>query len=231
MSSRDRVQNGVVRVLLLRKFRKIIIIATSAAVFFAGAPNNCERVYETGKIEHKDIIKLTVCADDCEYERKNMLLSFGHAFLVAENLTDEYVDIYGYELAPNDAVTFSWWAVDKHMGIWFNIESAYINLENRYRELSCVSIYIDREDLKVLNEHLKENDAYTPLSNCAKQVLRCWNSIADPNERLKEYSIMTPEKLINEIEKFDNAFALSIEYNENICYMHDGEPVRYVMES
>ena len=215
--------------MIIRLLKSTAILGVAAFVMLFNTVQTDYKYAITPKGED-DIIKLTVCSDDCTEECKNGLHSFGHSFLTAENLTDSSVMLYDYKMKPHETVTFSWWAVDKHMGVWFNIESCYINLTTRYNNLRTVSMYIDANEVETLSHFLENNDYYTPLSNCSKQVIRCWNTIADSDEMLCESKIMTPAKLISEITRFSSWTSLDIGLNTNICYFDNGKAISFTME-
>lgn len=198
----------------------------------AGISSDAEMSYAYSTVAKttEDVVLLTMCTDECKKECNNMLMSFGHAFFYAENISDSDVYIYNYKLSPRESVTFSWWAVDRHMGIWFNIESNYITLANRYSDIACIGMYLNNDEIAKLNTFMENNDRYTPISNCSKQVMTCWNVLAERGEAIMTSTIATPSILKREIMKFKSAKKRTIEHNENICYYNGTGFTSYKME-
>ncbi|MCM1260056.1 MAG: hypothetical protein NC182_03865 [Prevotella sp.] len=150
-----------------------------------------------------DIIQLTLHSYDGKSECKNFIQAYGHTFLEMTNLTDYPIEVYQYQVDPHASVTFSWWAVDRHMGIWFNLEPWYIDLYHRYETRSSVSIYIDENDLITISKYMKENDRYSPFDNCSKMSLTCFNLVAEQQEKIPVPLITTPNYVVSQLKQFD----------------------------
>ena len=191
--------------MIIRLLKSTAILGVAAFVMLFNTVQTDYKYAITPKGED-DIIKLTVCSDDCTEECKNGLHSFGHSFLTAENLTDSSVMLYDYKMKPHETVTFSWWAVDKHMGVWFNIESCYINLTTRYNNLRTVSMYIDANEVETLSHFLENNDYYTNIFN------RICDSLEKNNNDLLNLKTSIIESK-NELDIMNNY------YNNNLTYL------------
>lgn len=213
----------------MKLFCLVLLIAIiCAAGVSSGAGSSY--AYNTVARTDGDIALLTMCADECKRECNNLLMSLGHAFFYIENLSDSDIYIYNYRLAPHESATFSWWAIDRHMGIWFNIESNYIALANRYSDIACIGMYLNKSELARLNTFLEKNDCYTPVSNCSKQVMTCWNELSEHGEAIITSTIATPGFLKREINKFKAAKKRAIGHSENICYYNGKSFTSYKME-
>ena len=203
---------------------EIVRFIIFAAVIFllCAVPIKCEKEHSIVGEKDDDIIRLSICADDCREESKNLLISLGHAFLKAENLTERSLGIHGYELAPHGFITFSWWAVDAHFGIWFNIEPSY-KASGRYKNIRSLSMYINESELALLNNYMAENDSYSPLGNCAKHVAECWNLLAEPSEKMDMRFIMTPTYIISQTDKFEESTFAGFDSCPDIAFIKDGK--------
>ena len=212
------------------RFVKLALILAVIATLAVSRKLNIDRAYICAERKADDVLRLSVCADACIDERRNLLMSFGHAFISVENLSDKGIFIYDSELLPGESVTFSWWAVDKHMGIWFNIEPNYIIHGGRYKNVRTVCMYINPDEVQILNRYLKEHDSYSPLGNCSKHVTECWNILAENSEKIESRFIMTPQRLISEINKFESAADFHTENCNEIYYILDGVRHIFILE-
>ena len=212
---------------------KFIVMVIFAIILFCiiTVSTANEYLYTITDKRKDDIAVLTMCADECSSECKNLLMSFGHSFFVIENISDEDISVYNYKIPAGEFATFSWWAVDKHMGIWFNIESNYINLTNRYANIECVGMYLDEQELNKLTDYMESNDRYTPIYNCSKQVTKCWNYIAETNEKIADYAIVTPEKVKQQIMNFDEYYQKKIQLIRKICFFDGEDFISFAMEA
>lgn len=191
-------------------------------------------VGDTNKVNAKkvdDIATLTIFSYDGKSECKNGINAYGHSFLSLKNNSSKMINVYGYQLETGKTVFFSWWAVDKHMGIWFNLEPNYIKLYNRYETRYSVSIDLNIGDIETLNTFLSQNDYYTPLNNCSKMTLKCWNEVAEENEKIKIKFLTTPNYVVSKIKTFDESkYVEEISIDGEIGYMNGNKFVTFRME-
>lgn len=152
---------------------------------------------------HTDSIAiLTLYSYNGDSESKHFIRSYGHAFVSIENISDMALELmHGVKVASHETITFSWWATDRHMGIWFNIEPNYIKLFGKYTGRISISRYIDMAHLDAIQEYLARNDRYTPISNCAKNCSALWDLCEDKGDRVFTKRFQTPKKLYDRIRK------------------------------
>ncbi len=182
--------------------------------------------------EEEDIARLTIFSYDGKSETKNLISAYGHTFLAITNLKEEDINLHGYLIKMGDSVFFSWWAIDCHMGIWFNIESNYINIYNRYDTRYSISTFINHLDIEKINDYMNKNDCYTPFKNCSRMSLGCWNLAADESEKIKIPFITTPKYVVSQIQKSNKAiYQENIETDGPIGYFRDGKFVEFEMEN
>lgn len=180
--------------------------------------------------KENDIAILTIFSYDGKSECKYGINAYGHSFLSLKNNSNESLNLYGYQLESGKTVFFSWWAIDKHMGIWFNLEPNYIIQYNRYETRYSVSIDLDRNDIAILDSFMKENDRYSPLDNCSKMSLKCWNSVAEKNEKIKVKFITTPNYVVGQLKKFNESnYVQEVSDDGEIGYMNGQKFVKFRM--
>lgn len=213
--------------------RQIFLIILWLGIIFLCA--SCQKQQTSNlkvtKQKPTDIAKLTLHSYDGKSECKNFIQAYGHTFLEMTNLSNQPIEIYQYQLEPHTSVTFSWWAVDRHMGIWFNLEPWYIDLYNRYETRASVSIYIDEADLATMNAYMQENDRYSPFHNCSKMSLTCFNLVAEQEENIRMPLITTPNYVVSQLKQFEECeMAKAITSYGEIGYRTKNEFHMYHME-
>lgn len=182
--------------------------------------------------KENDIAILTLFSYDGKSECKNLINAYGHTFLSLTNHSDEKIEIHGYCVVPEDTVYFSWWAVDKHMGIWFNIEPNYIEMYNRYETRYSISIHLDMTEINKLKIFLDQNDYYSPINNCSKMCLKCWNEVAESKEKIDTTLIITPLYMVKKIKEFSNAkYQEEVVFHKEIGYFENNKFVTFRMEN
>lgn len=181
--------------------------------------------------KENDKATLTLFSYDGKSESKHFIKAYGHTFLSLTNDSDETLSIHGYSVEPQDTVYLSWWAVDKHMGIWFNIEPNYIEMYNRYETRYSVSTHLDKNEIDKLKAFLDDHDYYSPINNCSKMCLSCWNEVAETTEKIKTVLIVTPNYIVKKIKQFLHAkYQEMIVSHKEIGYLENGQLVMFRME-
>ncbi len=186
---------------LIHRFNKIFFLLILFIVLMIGI--SCNDSFETIEKQDDDIIKMQLVSYDGKSESYNFIKSLGHSFIVLENISDEEIEFFTFKIRSNEMITFSWWAIDIHMGVWFNIEPYFINEMNRYDQRYSVIQYLNYEDLSNINDFITKYDYYNPLDNCAKRCLEVWNLCADDMEKIDETIICNPTYLCNKIKNID----------------------------
>lgn len=149
--------------------------------------------------------RLTLISYDGKDECSYLIQSYGHSFLMLQNTSETPLPLTGDAvLAPGESVTFGWWAIDRHLGLWFNVESEYIHKAGRYGERVSVSADLSEEQLTRLRAFLEKNDSYSPLGNCAKKAAACWNEVLPENAIILGF-FATPGELCAELKRFESA--------------------------
>ena len=168
---------------------------------------SCVQTTPEAKIAHfpeNSVAVLTIFSYNGKSESKFGIKNLGHSFLCLTNTTENTLTLAGKEVAPNEEVYFGARSLSVHFGIWYNVESNYIEFYNKYNGRISVDKGITQSDLEKISEFILNNDTWSPLNNCSKFAIRLWNEIADGNEKLTLNAINTPAKLINELKRFEN---------------------------
>lgn len=187
---------------------------------------------ETIEKQEDDIAVLTLFSYDGKSECKYFINAYGHTFLALTNQSEEEIHIHGYSVSPEDTVYFSWWAIDKHMGIWFNIEPNYIAIYNRYESRYSIRIHLNREEIHRLQVFLDNHDYYSPIHNCSKMCLECWNEVAETEEKIFIPLFTTPNYMVKKIKEFSNAqYQEEVVVHTNIGYLENHKLVTFRMEN
>lgn len=209
----------------------MVLLWLGIAILCLGCQKQQKSQLQVTPQKSTDIIQLTLHSYDGKSECKNFIQAYGHTFLEMTNLTDYPIEVYQYLVEPHTSVTFSWWAVDRHMGIWFNLEPWYIDLYNRYETRVSVSIYIDEADLSRINTYMRENDRYSPFDNCSKMSLTCFNLVAEQEEKISMPLITTPNYVVSQLKQFSECeFVKPITLYGEIGYRTQNKFHAYQME-
>lgn len=140
---------------------------------------------------------LTIVSDSGGGESRYGMPCYGHTFLVIKNTSDEPLDFCGRRIEPSEYLTLGWWAISSHGGIWFGIESNYIEAYGRYPDRVGLAREIDGEGLSRLADYIFTHDIYTPFENCALRAVAAFNNALSGKERLSCGAFVTPSKVVD----------------------------------
>ena len=142
---------------------------------------------------------LTIISDTGESEASRGMPAYGHTFLVLKNTSDEIINFCGRRIAPGENLTFGWWAISVHSGLWFGLESNYIDTFGRYQGRVALSREIDGDGIARLADYLLTHDLYTPLENCAVRAVAAFNEAIPEVRQLKCGYFTTPRRVYDSI--------------------------------
>ncbi len=142
---------------------------------------------------------LTIVSDTGESETRYGMPCYGHTFLVIENTAEESLIFCGREIEPGENLTFGWWAISSHSGIWFGIEANYIEAYGRYPDRVALSREIDGEGIARLADYILTHDLYTPLENCAVRAVEAFNEALPEVRELRCGYFTTPAQVVKAI--------------------------------
>ena len=123
------------------------------------------------------------------------------------------------EVLANETITIGVWPIKEHFGVWYNLDSVYIEEYNKYPERVSVSIGIDYNDINKISQIINDNNKWNLFFNCAKFAFKVWNSVAEESEKIANKAFISPSYLVKEINKFDEyVFAQEIKTSNIICF-------------
>lgn len=172
---------------------------------------------------------LTIISDTGESEASHGVPSYGHTFLVIENTSGEVLDFCGRQLMPNENLTFGWWAVSAHSGIWFGLESNYIDSFGRYRGRVALTREIDADGIARLEDYLLTHDLYTPLENCAVRAVAAFNTAIPETRQLRCGYFTTPAMVYKAIlaQGGSHELAMAIDFDVSTPSTGFGDEIEY----
>ena len=148
------------------------------------------------------VATLTIVSFDGSSESMLGLMNLGHAFIAITNNSSEDVSIGKYTLKPSRCVTIGTWSIAKHFGIWYNVESNYIEYCNKYDGRVSLSKNINAEDINKINNFISTHDKWGILKNCSYFATNIWNEVAKDGEYFK--SARTPKSICKTIVNSDD---------------------------
>ena len=143
---------------------------------------------------------VSVYGYDSESEQTYGLMYLGHAFLSVENVSADSLTVGPLTLQPGEACTLGSWGMNAHFGIWYNIESHYINNAGMYDGRVSVSKSITVDGLAAFNALIAKRDNWSPIKNCAHLAVELYDEAG--GDKLGLSGIVTPTKLKNEIRRW-----------------------------
>lgn len=147
--------------------------------------------------------KLSVYAFDPENEKSYGLMYLGHAFLAFENVSGGDLTVGGLTLAPGETCTLGSWSMTAHFGIWYNVESAYIDRAGKYAGRVSLTKHVTAADLAAINDIVAGRDKWSLFSNCSQLALDIFNAADGASISLK--GLITPTRLSDAILRYDTA--------------------------
>ncbi len=182
-----------------------------------------------GAEEYRSAAILTIVSDTGESEASHGVPSYGHTFLVLENTSDTPLVFCGREIAAGEDITFGWWAISAHSGVWFGLESNYIDAFGRYRGRVALSREIDSDGIARLADYLLTHDLYTPLENCAVRAVAAFNTAIPETRRLRCGYFTTPARVYDAIlaQGGSHEQALSLDFDANTPSTGFGDEIEY----
>ena len=165
---------------------------------------------------------LTIVSDTGESEACRGMPAYGHTFLVLENISDVIIDLCGRKIVPGENITFGWWAISSHSGLWFGLESNYIDAFGRYRGRVALSREIDASGIERLEDYLLTHDLYTPLENCAVRAVAAFNTAIPKVRELRCGYFTTPARVYKAILTQGGSHEAALAIDFDVCMPSTG---------
>lgn len=147
----------------------------------------------------------------------------GHAFLSFKNTYSDPIGIGGLIVGRGCEITFGTWDLSVHRGVWYNLESYWINHANKMPNRISVSMKVTMSQVNVINFIIDMWGNYWNLiENCSSFAASVWNNVSKivSGPEISVGAIPTPQGLYNSIKKMDG-------YQINQC-VPDAKPCGYV---
>ncbi len=182
---------------------------------------SCKNNINTDIKESEDAVcRINLFASNGSYDKRFLMMNFGHSFISVESLSDSSLKVGDYLLSPGEEITLSIWPISGYRGVWYNIESEMIAKTNKYSDRVSVSFLIDLETLDEISLFLNSCNSWSTFYNCSSFTLDIYNIVTKSNY---ESIFVTPDKLVNLFKKYDFENGKSINENNNIGYFKEGE--------
>ena len=189
-----------------------------------------KKIVNVDDAQNNIVALISLVSYDGVSESKNFIMSLGHSFIVFKNVSEKAILINNlYILKPKGELTFSWWAISSHFGIWYNLEAYYIADFDKYDERVSLTQTVKENDLEVINDYLKNHDSYSPLNNCSKHSLELFNLIG--GNKIAVPLITTPKYVTEKIKKTPGYETnIKIKISETIGFFEHDKYITYRME-
>lgn len=139
------------------------------------------------------------------YEPKNEptygLLYLGHAFLSFENRSSEPVVLGAITLEAGQSCSLGTWSMSHHFGVWYNIESNYIEAAQKYGGRVSFTKEMPIEAFETVSAYIAEHDVWSLFTNCARFAADIFDSI--DGDKIELNGLATPTRLADRIRAFD----------------------------
>lgn len=123
----------------------------------------------------------------------------GHAFIAFKNTSTSSITVGGLSVGAGHEITFGTWGnQSNHVGIWYNLESYFVNNKSAYTNRVSLSKDVTQADVDTINSLISKNDTWSALNNCSSFATKIWNSISSTT--LSAGTPNTPTSLMSNIK-------------------------------
>lgn len=124
----------------------------------------------------------------------------------------------------------TWGNKSQHQGIWYNLESYFVNNNSAYGNRVSLSMSVTQSDIDTINSIISNNDKWSLTNNCSSFAVKVWNSVSSTT--LSAGSPNTPTSLMSSIKsKSGYQTGRSIGNTTPIGYVSNGSFVTVTMTS
>lgn len=202
----------------------ILSVIIIAAVLIFGDFNSYDKSSKAITLDESKII-FTITTFDGKTETKPFVKSLGHSWVEIDNRLSHSIFINDYEIKPGELLTISAWGIEDHFGVAYNVEPAFANKYGRYKERQSISINIDENKLKTIEQYIKDHPKWKFTQNCSYWSLTLWNEIVPDEYKLKTQTILyTPKRVQKSLGEY-TCVQIDKDYNncKNAFIYVDGE--------
>lgn len=183
------------------------------------------------EIKSTDVALLSIFSFDGKKESTLGLMNLGHSFLSLENISSSPIEISNVTIDVGETIAIGTWSIKSHFGVWYNVESNYINDYNKYDGRISVTTGVSYDDIDKITDYIISHDYWTPLTNCSCFALNLWNEVAEDREKLDKPLIYNPTAIAKQLVNFEN-YEINREINTDnkFYYFDDKTPVFHYLE-
>ncbi len=123
----------------------------------------------------------------------------GHAFISFKNTSSSSIKFGGLNVGAGHEITIGTWGnKSNHVGIWYNLESYFVNNQNAYSNRVSLSMDVTQANINTINNLISKNDTWTALNNCSSFAVKIWNAVS--SKTLSSGIPNTPTSLMSSIK-------------------------------
>lgn len=198
--------------------RIVFILTITFLIFFT---LSCKK--KTNKYisyTNDSICRINLFTSSGSYDKRFLMLNFGHSFISIENLSNKQILIGEYLLDIDEEITISIWPITSYKGVWYNLESSLINNTNKYSDRISVSFDVNEGTLDEINLFLKESKSWSIFYNCSGFTLDIYNIIT---KNTYKPLFVSPTALLQIFKQYDYTTCKKVKDNINIGYFKEGD--------
>lgn len=182
----------------------IVLVIAAAVIGIFGDFNSYKKKSKTINVKGDKLI-FTITTFDGKTETKPFVKSLGHSWVEIDNTLDHSVFINDYEIKPGELLTISAWGIEDHFGVGYNVEPEFAKKYGRYKDRQSISINIEEDSLKTIENYIKDHPKWKFTQNCSYWSLTLWNEMVPDEYRLKTQTILyTPTRVEKAFTEFTN---------------------------
>lgn len=185
----------------MKKFIIALLLLIIVALPLGGCTTE-SKIHHTS-IDESDVALLTLYTFDGKGEGRLGLANLGHSFLSVENISSDTIKVGKVDLRAGDSITIGTWSIKAHFGVWYNVESVYIDTIDKYNGRISITAGINQNDIDKMNEFILSHDYWSPTNNCSNFALNLWNTVATVDEELVRPFIYSPGKIAKSLVNFE----------------------------
>ena len=145
-----------------------------------------------------------------------------HSFIAFKNTSYSSIRVGGLNVGSGHEITIGTWGnKSQHTGIWYNLESYFVNNTGAYSNRVSLSMSVTQSDINTINNIISNNDKWSLTNNCTSFAIKVWNNVS--NAILSGGIPNTPTALMSSIKaKSAHQTGRSIRNTTPIGYVSNG---------
>lgn len=155
-----------------------------------------------------------------------------HSFITIMNISGSNIQVGNLSGIGNYKTVSvgTWGNKSEHNGLWYNLESRFVNVNGSYGPRVSKSYVVSASELATLNSYIINNDAWSLTNNCSSFAAAAWNASTLSSFHVSAGVPKTPKKLANNImSNFPSSYQVgaNVPWNYVVYYAQGtGAPVK-----